>query len=113
MLGPQSRRNVAPGTSVRYALWNRPPAPNASPDPRTVTRMTRCGTESVLLDRAAGCGARATAGPPLWRASTAIHPVYVSVQALTRGVVASINAVRRPRHPHREAPAAPPAPAPR
>src|SRR5262249_8455124 len=77
MLGPQSSRNVAPSTSVRYALWKRPPAPNASPEPSTVTRMTRCDTESAPGARPPGRGARRTAWPlEPWRAPPAIEPIF-------------------------------------
>src|SRR4029434_8093610 len=64
MLGPQSSRNVAPSTSDRYALWKRPPAPNASPEPSTVIRMTRCAARLARVERSACRGAR-VAGWPL------------------------------------------------
>src|SRR5262249_34560932 len=48
-----------------------------SPEPSTVTRMTRCGTELARRERAACRGARATAWPlEPWRASTAIDPIF-------------------------------------
>ena len=39
--GPHSRRKVQSRASTRYALCKRPPDPNASPDPSTVTRTMR------------------------------------------------------------------------
>src|SRR5882724_8034647 len=36
-VGPASMRNVAERPRTRYELWRRPPLPNASPAPRTVT----------------------------------------------------------------------------
>src|SRR6516225_3289413 len=97
MLGPQSSRNDAPGASTRYALWNRPPAPNASPEPSTVTRMTRCASVSSARDPVAGPrtarAARRSLAP--CRASSAMTtPIYATPRTLTRGVLRASSGLR-------------------